>query len=241
MTFKPNSPDVRGIFDFLSEIDYFGGDDPPCPLQIRDPGKKYQPRLAVIVGENASGKSLVRRIVKEAYRRLETECMDISVQGRRDIAYNILLTFVYGDEGTRSTGDNSAGTILGAMKTSRGRETPHAIFWDEPDLGLSEGWSACAGREIATFLQDPPKLLRGVFLVSHSRPLLRELSPLHPLFVYVGEDREFKSFEDWLNAPAPQYKSLEDLQTAGLTKFRQISRLQREREIQREKDGKRQT
>jgi len=226
-TLKPKGPEVGKIFDFLGELTFFVAekDDEYPAITLQVAPNKTKPSLAVIVGENANGKSFVRRVVKEAYQRLDMECIALSVQGRRQVAYNPMLVFVYGDEDTRSTGDNSVGTILGAMKTSAGREKPHAIFWDEPDLGLSEGWAACAGREIAAFLKKKPELLQGVFLVTHSRPMLRELRHLNPLFVYVGEDRQFNSLDEWLDAPIPTYGKLGDLQAAGLARFRKLSRM----------------
>jgi hypothetical protein len=225
---KPKGPSVRQIFDFLTSLTFFSPEkereESPVTLQIGAlPKGEKVPILAVIVGENANGKSFLRRVMKDSYRRLETELIDISMEGRRRVAYNIGLTFVYGDEDHFSTGDNATKTVTVAFSTSRNREKDHAIFWDEPDVGLSEGWAACMGREIAEFLREKPEKLQAVYLVTHSRPLLRELRDLNPLFVYVGNDREFASLDEWLEAPLPKYKSLEDLQKTGLKRFRKIA------------------
>lgn len=214
------SVSVSSVCQEMSELPYFKGENAPIPLHALS--SDTSPILALVVGENASGKSFIRRVVKQILASDNIECIDISVEGRRQVAYNPMLAFVYGDESSSSTGANSANTILGAIKTSRARTTPHFIFWDEPDLGLSEGWSACAGREIAAFLQNPPEYLRGVFLVSHSKSLLREVQVLNPLFIGLGNP-EVATLHAWLSADAPRYESLIGLQNAGDARFRALS------------------
>lgn len=214
------SSSVLTVFQEMAGLPYFKGDDAPIPLRL--PSSATNPVLATIVGENASGKSFIRRIVKEIHAMDKIECIDISVEGRRQVAYNPMLALVYGDESCSSTGANSVDTILGAIRTSRDRSTPHSIFLDEPDLGLSEGWSACAGREIANFLQAPPEHLYGLYLVSHSKPLLRELQTLNPLFINLSEP-EATTLDAWLSSAAPKYESLSDLRDKGNARFRALS------------------
>jgi len=227
-TKKPEGSSPREIFDFLGKLNFFsscgetGG--PPISLQV-GPFIEGAPPLAVVVGENANGKSFLRRITKEVYKRLDVEVIDISMQARRQVSYNIGLAFVYGDEDHDSTGFNAAYTITGAIKTSRARTTPHAVFWDEPDVGLSEGWAACAGRTIAEFARTPPDKLQGAFVVTHSRPLLRELRDLNPLFVYVGDDAKFGSLDEWLASPAPRYENLSQLNEAGRARYEAIQKV----------------
>lgn len=225
---KPKGPKPRQILDFVEGLNLFSpdedgeGSEAAVTLQISGPKKS---NLVVIVGENASGKSFLRRVVHEAYQRIERELIAISQEGRRKVSYSPFLVFVYGDEERESTGYNAAGTVLGAFKTSKAREKEHGIFWDEPDTGLSEGWSACMGREIAEFLSEKPEKLAATFLVTHSKPMVRELKAVDPIFVYVGSDRQFDSIDAWLDAPIPKYESLETLRKQGLDRSRKIQKL----------------
>ncbi len=103
--------------------------------------------LVVVTGENAGGKSFFRRVASSIARLPENkmEVIPISMEGRRQVAYNVCLAFVYGDEEHDATGVNSIRTVLTGISTCQGRETDHVVIWDEPDIGLSEGNAASVG------------------------------------------------------------------------------------------------
>lgn len=193
---------------------------PPLVLQWDKSGSK----LVVVCGENASGKSFLRRIVQTICADAKVECIALSVEGRRTVSYNPWLAMVYGDESTHSTGANSGYIVRASIRTSLERTNPHVIFLDEPDLGLSDGWAACAGRTLAEFVRKENPTLQACFVVSHSKALIAELAAVNPQFVYVGDDRKIESLSAWLEAPTPRYESLEDLATLGTNRFRRISR-----------------
>lgn len=103
-------------------------------------------KLVVVTGENAGGKSFFRRILSHTAKLKKIEPISVSMEGRRNVAYNIGLVFVYGDEEHDATGVNSIRTVTTGISTCRSRESDHMIVWDEPDLGLSEGLRASVGR-----------------------------------------------------------------------------------------------
>jgi len=158
-------------------------------------------QLVLAVGDNASGKSFFRRVTQGVCGLEKLECIHLSMQGRREVAYNPGLCFVYGSEDYQSTGQNSCETVLGSIRTSKSREEPHVIFWDEPDIGLSESWSASMGVEISNGVTktECPNLIAAI-VVTHSRALLTPLMECNP-HVLIFDDQPFTSLQEYLDRP----------------------------------------
>lgn len=196
-TYRVRSP--KTLLNDLLELAYFDEDPPAIPAHRVD-GKG---KLIVVVGDNASGKSFFRRIVQLWCQKAKVECMHISAEGRRNVSYAPWLTFVYGDEQHESTGVNSVGTVLAGIKTCQGRDTPHVIFWDEPDLGLGENWAAGIGQKICEFAKAAPKTTKAALVVTHSRDLVRELLPAQPFYLHLGMAPEEapQTLQEWLDRP----------------------------------------
>jgi hypothetical protein len=196
---------------------FFEGDSPSIPVHAVYGASEA--RLIIASGENASGKSFYRRLVQIECREAKTECIHVSVQGRREVAYNPIMAMVYGDESCDSTGSNSASTIQGGIRTSQGRETPHVVVFDEPDLGMSEGASMGAGTALRDWLREPPEHLVAAVVISHSRELLRKFLDLPHHFIGFGSEPH--TLESWVNRPVVE-RSLEDLRVANRARFKAI-------------------
>lgn len=234
MTEKTAAPewtftDAKTLIDEALQLDYFHphADDQQVPipsLWVSGVGN-----LIVIVGENASGKSFMRRIVTQMCRERKIECIPISMEGRGG-SYGGLRGMIYGDETWESTGVNSAGTVVGGLRTCRQRETPHVIFWDEPDLGLSENGAAGMGQAIANYCQEPNPHTLAAIVVTHSKPLVqqlvRPLNGLQPHYLHLGTAPEQapKSFQEWLDRPVVP-RSPEDIREGGHQRFKLIGRI----------------
>lgn len=141
---KKKTPNAEALVRDSLEYEYFypqEDDNGSTPIPVT-----YLPgsgKLVLAVGGNASGKSFYRRIVQVVCKKTgDLECIHLSMEGRRSSSF---AGFIYGDEECHSTGQNSAYTMITALRTSKGREEPHVIFWDEPDFGLSESWSESMG------------------------------------------------------------------------------------------------
>ena len=246
MSEKPQSPkkpkpewDVTDAESLIKEaltLQYFTPSDPdgqiPIPaLFVPSPGA----RLIVIVGENASGKSFMRRIVTQIGREIKVEVMPISMEGRGQ-SYGGLRGMIYGDESWESTGVCSAGTVRGGISTCKERTSPHIIFWDEPDLGLSENSAAGVGQAIGQFMAAPNPLTMAAIVVTHSKPLVKHLveglNPEpgayrnRPHYLHLGTDPKDAPPDlfDWLRTPVVP-RSLEDISEAGMRRFRLIGRI----------------
>jgi hypothetical protein len=177
-------------------LDYFhpnGRGEVPIPARFQEGTGS----LVLALGENASGKSFFRRIIRQLCKMSGVENIHLSMEGRGD-SFGGLKSFVYGDEEYRSTGENSAGTIIMTIRTSRGRDNKHVIFWDEPDFGLSDMWAAGAGVEVREFSLAPPPNLVAAILVTHSRAFVRELLPANPPVLWFGEGEQ-QTLQGWLD------------------------------------------
>ena len=182
--------------------------------------------LVVVIGENASGKSFLRRVIGSVcmhFCKPKIEFMGLSMEGRRNTSFNPWMTFVYGDESYESTGVNSVDTVLTGIETCRKRETPHVIFWDEPDLGLSEGYAAGLGEKIRDFAIDPPKHTVAAFIVTHRRALVEALLPANPTLIYLGEEGP-ATLQEWVEAPI-QAKDPSKLKHASRERSKAIKRV----------------
>jgi hypothetical protein len=188
---------VSSLLDAILALDYFHGSEVAIPYHRVD----GEDKLVVIVGDNASGKSFCRRIIQAMCQKAKVECIAISAEGRRKIAYSPWLTLVYGDEEYEATGVNSVGTVLQGINTCRARTSEHVIFWDEPDLGLSDAWARGVGKKFCAFAQDPPRHTSAAFIVSHRKALVRELLPANPSYLHLGVDGSLAppTLQDWLD------------------------------------------
>lgn len=194
-------PEILALTYFKSP----GDDDKGVITANFFPGKG---KLLVVTGENANGKSFFRRLLQQAYRQSETkediEVMSISLQARA-ASGNPIRSFIYGDESHNSSGSNSVQTVLTGISTSRARTTPHAIIWDEPDIGLSDAYAAGVGRVIGEYAVDAPELTRAAVVITHRKALVNQLLKAYdrPHHLHLGDNppeplESWTSLDDWM-------------------------------------------
>ena len=174
-------------------------------------------RLCVITGPNASGKSLVRKILAARYRQMGTEYIHTS-QEKRSSSSGIQRVFIYGDEAEDSTGFNSVKMVLTAIQTGQGREKPFGLMLDEPEIGCSEETAAALGIRVARDL-DSMSLLHGLYVITHSRALVMRLLPLEPTHLRLEDDLSLTTWAFRLTRPV---ESLEDLVKTGQDRWRAV-------------------
>lgn len=123
-------------------------------------------------------------------------------------------TMMFGDESEQSTGATSYSvTEIGFVnvhhRLEEGPESaPALLLLDEPEMGLSEGYTAAMGQYLAQAVQALPPRAPGV-VVTHSKALVREMlahldTPPH--FAHTGEDQ---TLDAWLSTP--ERRTVEDL------------------------------
>ena len=185
--------------------------------------------LVVIVGSNAAGKSVFRRLVEDHYRKQKVECISISMFGRCQGSFGGMRGFVYGDESWNATGVNSAHTVLTGIKTCQGRTQPHMMCWDEPDIGMAEEGAAGMGLAIKKFASKPSKHTKGIFVITHSRHLAKQLLPARPHYLHLGIDpsKAPPTLKDWVEreiVPADLRQLVDD----GHARFKAIQKFLKE-------------
>jgi hypothetical protein len=134
---------------------------------------------------------------------------------------------MFGSEDDDSTGVNSVNAMLKALNTSRARDNPHCVLFDEPDIGLAEEYAIPAGRHIGQFTADKPEHCGGVALISHSKPLIRGfVDGLGQTPHFLHMDGEL-TFEQWLNTTSERsFEELQSLSSRNVERWRKINALQ---------------
>jgi hypothetical protein len=173
----------------------------------------------IITGENATGKSFIRRLVYVICKQENIELIHLSQQGR--CTTGIPSAMIYGDESYNSTGYNTSTTIMGGINTCNNRDKDHFILWDEPDIGLSEKYSAGVGVAIRGFVENIPAHTRGSIVITHSKSLVRQLLPLNPTHLRLGDTL---SLNDWLRE-IPEPGDLDELKKRNHAMYLKINEI----------------
>jgi hypothetical protein len=211
---------AEGIVKFLlTETAYFADEKPAIPSFW----VKGELPLFLVLGDNAGGKSFFRRLVSECAKRAGIdECIHLSMQGRA--SGGVMRGMIYGSEDWQSTGEITGHTIRTGIKTCMGRDTDHLLYWDEPDLGLSEEATLGVALELEKFARALPKHTRGVFITTHSRVIARQLATLEPHYIHLGSKKPPMSLQAWLDRPIKPIAP-EELAELSLKRFRAIQKI----------------
>jgi predicted ATPase len=176
--------DAAEILEGLVGYEELFGKDGPCPI-LHEPGN---PRIVMITGGNASGKSLFakayRAFVAQDDNSVERMHVDMKIRSEGGIR----RAFMFGDEDWESTGQISVKAIIGGIATCRGREKDHILVLDEPCVGLANGTAMGVGELLAEFAADLPERTKALVIVTHSREIVSRLLPLQPTCIRVGDD-----------------------------------------------------
>lgn len=194
----------RWIRTVAEDAELFGADG-PCPVAH----EKGKARILLITGDNASGKSLVCKYMRQLIREDKVEVMDGGMHRRTTSGFE--RAFMYGDENRDSTGNLSMKFVRTGLRTCQSRETPHVLMLDEPDVGLSEGYQAALGEMLAQFAAALPEQTTLV-IVTHARVIVERLMPFKPHCFRVGDDR--RPTAQWIKE-GPLPRSVADLENLG--------------------------
>jgi len=87
--------------------------------------------IAIVVGNNGSGKSFLRRMFATACREQSIHCFDLSQERRTQ--GGIQSSLIYGDESWQNTGSNTLHTFKAGLRERN--DGPYLLIWDEPEIG----------------------------------------------------------------------------------------------------------
>jgi hypothetical protein len=189
------------------------GPEGACPA-IGEPGA--HPRLLVVSGSNAGGKSLFCRYLDQTLAKGGCEVMRVGMGKRTESG--MVRAMMFGDEGSESTGNVSVNVVMTGVSTARGRTSDHVLILDEPDVGLSEGYQAALGEFLAAFAADLPERTLGLVVVSHARSLVAPLLAAGASSVRVGDD--LRPVAEWLREGDPRRTVAELEALSGLAHAR---------------------
>jgi len=188
-----------------------------------EPIKSGAPRVLLVTGSNASGKSLVGRfiglVLRDEVAPKEFQNMNIGMQMRT--AGGFARAFVFGDEGDSSTGQLTHKSVSGLIHNSGNREMLHLAILDEPDLGLSEDFAEAMGEKIAAYGKNLGPRCIGLIVTTHSRPLAAELFAIGATCLRMGDPTPTK---EWIAGGRKRrtLKELDALPDIGLKNFRAV-------------------
>jgi hypothetical protein len=200
------------------------------------------PRLLLIVGENAEGKSLFLRLLSAKSKAVaEDKVLTVSISIRERVGGGsngmgrIAQAFMFGEEAEQSTGATSAGVVDQAFGQLDREGTKTILALDEPEMGLSDGYARAMGELIGTRAAGIPDGCLGVVVVSHNRALVRGLVHANleatgqlPTLVHVGPNRD-QELTDWLEAT--EHRTVDELlalRALGMDRWRTTIRLTRD-------------
>ncbi|AXQ70022.1 hypothetical protein HOU03_gp246 [Caulobacter phage CcrSC] len=207
----------------MADSRYFSDDEAPFSGQVFDGDN----RLLLIVGENASGKSLMFRVLN-AYAKRDHDLtgITISIRERTDSSVPFRRMFMFGDEAEQSTGATSFSTIEMGFKTANGEsQGKNLLMIDEPEMGLSDGYARALGEYLGERARDLPDACHGLVVVTHNRPLVKGMLmglSATPAFVHMG-------------ATTPLFDWLEHRETRSVRELRALKETASERRKQTQK------
>jgi hypothetical protein len=181
---------------------------------IFDQAKNDDSKVIVMAGDNASGKSLVCRYIRQRAQEAGLLSIEISMADRNKKGYMEMARSLgrYGDEDAESTGHLTFYRLVKDIERLQEKKEPWLLVLDEPELGMGEDYFDALGKYIGSLVNDfeANKYCQGVVIVSHAKVLLKSLFKSleqDTQTVYVGDVT--LSLMDWLNGT--QMKSVEEL------------------------------
>lgn len=152
--------------------------------------------IVIIYGENASGKSLFSTLIEQCARSEKIGCRNACMRNRT--SSGIERAFVFGDEGSQSTGATSLSVAIKCLSNTVKEDKNAIAILDEPDVGLSDYYTPTLGKYIADQMIDAQEHI-GLVLVSHSKLLMKSfLETYNKPISAIGINTDL-SLQDWIN------------------------------------------
>ena len=178
-------------------------------------------KVLVVVGPNAVGKSMFRRVLCTFLNKRDFEVIHLSQEGRGDSGF--MRAMVYGSESSEATSVISAKTLVNGLRTSRGRKKNHVLLYDEPEIGMAEEMQAGAAQWLVKELRSWPGKLSGIVVMTHSRYFVQELIRLpKSKFICLGD--RHSTADSWLGREIKPV-SPEAVIELGLCTFRRLTKI----------------
>ena len=216
---------IELVKDRFENAQIFDNDDNDAIIPVNymlDPASK----IMFVVGTNASGKSVVGKIVEYVSKDANLAKRSCSMRNRTSGMLGQMM--IFGSEEDSSTGQNSVKAAVNGINTTVSEQNSVLIL-DEPDLGLADEYSAAMGQLIAQKVNEHYDNIGLFVVITHSRRLLEAaLAELTTPYssVYVGDASV--SFDDWMKQPfvPATVEDLINLRQKGIDTWRRIENMQ---------------
>jgi hypothetical protein len=177
-------------------------------------------KLLVITGENASGKSMIRRFISSLAKKNNIEPISVSPELKQN--GGIASCFIFGDESWKASGCIAANVVMGAISNSQKREHQHIVILDEPDMGMSDNLAAGCSKKITEYCSISPKNLKLFVVITHRKAMMEVFQKEGCSHMRVGDNKSdlFKLCREKIKPADPEEvieKSMELFRT--LTKI----------------------
>ncbi len=185
---------MQEIVDSIIQGRWFSGETAPfkCSLTWDNP------KLVIITGPNACGKSVLRKILHNRASEAKLMYVNTSQEGRIQSS-GLERLMLYGTETDDSTGYNSVKQLTKCFQSIKSYEKPCVVMLDEPEIGCSEEVQAAIGQRIAQEWSQPDNMLavRAFFIITHSRQVVKHALPANPSHWRLCDDG--MSLEQFVN------------------------------------------
>lgn len=152
-------------------------------------------KLTILTGSNASGKSVIRKLMQRAIAdRLGLEpdkpCVaSLSFMTRAGLDSFRGINFLRDTEWS-ATSTNSIRLAKGVLKSK-----DRFIILDEPEIGMGEEMQLAFAQYINSIKKDVLERSHGLLVITHSRIIVKELEN----DAFVNIDHRCYTKQDWLN------------------------------------------
>ena len=177
--------------------------------------KSEDSNVMLMSGDNASGKSIVCRLIKDIAKKESCNVRETSMGDRAKKGYmQQAITYGrYGDENKESTGNLTAKRIIKDVEFLENYEQNFLMIVDEPEMGLGKDYHKALGQFLAKACERLHETGRckGFIICSHSKTMFKSFL-YHTNFdlikLRLGEGNE-ESFCKWISNES-KGKTMED-------------------------------
>lgn len=193
-------------------------------------------RAVIVYGDNASGKSLVGRILVYEAGENDIEARSVSM-AHRVTSSGLARVAVYGGESEQSTGVTSyKAAQRGINATACEPDLKSLLVLDEPDVGLSNRYAKALGKHIADSFNSMGDE-KYLVLVTHNESLLRGFLEAYKRPMATLGVGTKQTLTDWLDNP--DECSIEELVDLEKLAFKRWSAFDRQFDLIRAQSNKR--
>lgn len=214
--------------DMIVDCEFWNHAD--CPFSVHL--SEGEPRLMLVAGDNASGKSLFVEFLRswaKNFHKVEAT-ISLSIRERTGAGLSDMSgmrkSMIFGDESKQSTGATSVkvtGNGLHNLDAWSADGKNIVMVLDEPEMGLSQSYCVPLGQMIARRLKAIDRPQAAAVVVTHNRGLAKAMADewgSAPSFVHLGGPL---TFEQWLeDSPAHSVENLEALTEVGHLRRRAV-------------------